>query len=300
MQLVSNFLEPSHALLPQPRREIIKKFKCSYKRWTCCSSFSSFFVSVFISLGLLPFSLPFSTLAFPSVLSSGFPNPISTFPTLLHCLQHCQDQLCYFPCCCPACCLESYFLAFREHQRSQISYFHHTHCPFLSNELMNPPEGLGACRAAWLPLQSISHLKMSPLYLWKWMVALAVFTHWELFWKQQLADSLSLEVHSYLGLGSRLSNAMHGVCSGSLSSLITLSIKDVSRLLWCHLRMWSSGHWVCQEDLGGGAVQLLLSYPAISASTSPGLLWSRGPVVPLYCVSGFLGTCVVLPWLFQS
>lgn len=103
------------------------------------------------------------------------------------------------------------------------------------------------------------------------MVAFLVFTHWEVFWKQQLADSLSLEIYSYLGLGSRLSNARHGKCSGSVSSLIALPMKDVSRPLWCHLRMWSSGHCGCQEDLGGGGVQLLLSYPAISASTS--LAW---------------------------
>lgn len=107
----------------------------------------------------------FQHLLFPLYCLLASTNPISTFPPLLHCLQHCQDQLCYFPCCCPACCLQSYFLAFRENQKSQISYFHHTHCLFLSNELMNPPEALGACRVAWLPLQSLSHLKMSPLQL---------------------------------------------------------------------------------------------------------------------------------------
>jgi len=35
-------------------------------------------------------------------------------------------------------------VAFREDQKSQVSYFHHTHCPFLRNELMNLPEALGA------------------------------------------------------------------------------------------------------------------------------------------------------------
>lgn len=60
------------------------------------------------------------------------------------------------------------------------------------------------------------------------MVTLLVFTCWEGFWKEQLTVSLSLEVPSYLGLGSRLSNAGHMVCLGSVSSFIALSMKDVS------------------------------------------------------------------------
>lgn len=60
------------------------------------------------------------------------------------------------------------------------------------------------------------------------MVALLVFTCWEAFWREQLTDSLSLEVPSYPGLGSRLSNAGHTVCLGSVSSLIALSMKDVN------------------------------------------------------------------------
>lgn len=72
------------------------------------------------------------------------------------------------------------------------------------------------------------------------------------------ADCLSLDIHSYLGLGSRLSNTMHWVCSSSVPSLITFSMRAVS---WPHVMQsqdverWplgllrGPGWWRCSSPL---------------------------------------------------
>lgn len=137
---------------------------------TCCNSFSSFFPSFFISLELLLFSLPSSSLSFCRVFclpqSRHFPQP-HRFPPQgalpgpsLRFLLLLSSLLAVI-----------LFLGFQGRPEKPNFLF----APFslVRKELMNPPGALGA---AWLPL---SPLEVSPPQLWEGLAPLV--SPWEEF-----------------------------------------------------------------------------------------------------------------------